>query len=482
MFHCNRTTWTWRASVTTVLCGALFATGAMAANVKLQTIDVTPAAKTITVGQQLSFTATGTFSDGSKQALGPAMSDVAGGHWSTCALLTSRGVQCWGRNNEGQLGDGNTVDLHTPGASVKGISTATAVTFGGSNACALLAGGTVQCWGSNLDGALGNGATVSHSTTPVIVKGIGTAIAVGAGWQHACALLASGAVECWGLNNYGQVGNGSNTNSSIPVPVTGINTATALHLGDHHSCAVLASGAVQCWGLNNYGQLGNGTTTNSNTPVTVSGITNATAVTAGSFNSCALLASGAVQCWGYGGNGELGNGTNVVVSTTPVYVTGISTAVAITGGGNADIGLASHYCADLNNGSVQCWGWNEWGDLGNGTTNNSNIPVTVPGIHAPTRLAAGAGHTCALFSGGVMKCWGRNNCGQLGNGQALGSDVPTPVPVMVLGTPGVVWKSSNAAKATITDHGVATGRAAGNTTITATTAGFINDNATLTVK
>jgi alpha-tubulin suppressor-like RCC1 family protein len=101
---------------------------------------------------------------------------------------------------------------------------------------------------------------------------------------------------------------------------------------------------------------------------------------------------------------------------------------------------------------------------------------------SPTKLAAGAGHTCALFSGGVMKCWGRDNCGQLGNGTWTASDVPTPVPAKVVGTPGVLWKSSNTAKATITDHGLATGRAAGNTTITATTAGSINDNAVLTVK
>ncbi len=481
MFHSNRTTRSFHASVTTVLCAALVTTGAMAANITLQTIDVTPTAKTISVGQKQSFTATGTFSDGSKQALTSAMTNVAGGHWSTCALLTSRGVECWGRNNAGQLGDGNTVDLLVPGAPVTGISTATAVAFGGSNACALLAGGAVQCWGSNLHGALGNGSKVAISSTPVIVKGVGTATALDAGWQHGCALLAGGAVECWGYNAYGQVGNGSNTDSYIPVQVSGITSAKALGLGEHHSCAVLASGVVQCWGMNNDGQLGDGTATDSNTPVTVAGITNATAVAAGAFNSCALLAGGTVNCWGSGAGGELGNGSNGI-SHTPVPVTGISTAVAITGGGNADIGWQGHYCALLRSGRVQCWGWNEWGQLGNGTTTNSNIPVTVPGIYAPTKLAAGAGHTCALFSGGVMKCWGRNNCGQLGNGTWTASDVPTPVPAIVLGTPGVVWRSSNLTKATISDHGVATGRAVGNTTITATTAGFINDNAVLTVK
>ena len=155
MFHTNPTTRTLHASVTIVLCAGLLATGAMAANVTLQTIDVTPAAKTISVGQSQIFTATGTFSDGSKQVLTSAMTDVSGGHWSTCALLSSHGVECWGRNNAGQLGDGNSGDssnLLIPGPPVSGISTAKAVAFGGSNACALLARGAVQCWGSNLHG------------------------------------------------------------------------------------------------------------------------------------------------------------------------------------------------------------------------------------------------------------------------------------------------------------------------------------------
>jgi alpha-tubulin suppressor-like RCC1 family protein len=249
--------------------------------------------------------------------------------------------------------------------------------------------------------------------------------------------------------------------------VTGISTATAISVGTYHACAIVASGSVQCWGENPFGQLGNGTTTDSNTPVTVSGIGNAIAIATTGGSTCALLASGEIECWGW----EVGNGGSR--SSIPVLVAGISTATAITAGDE-------HVCAALRGGPVFCWGDNSYGQLGDGTTNNSGTPVRVHAIYAPTRLAAGSWDTCALFSGGVMKCWGLNDRGQLGNRRRTGLRA-NPLPVNVVGTPGVVWTSSDPTTATIGARGLATGRAAGNTTITATTPGFINDNAVLTV-
>ncbi len=139
-----------------------------------------------------------------------------------------------------------------------------------------------------------------------------------------------------------------------------------------------------------------------------------------------------------------------------------------------------HACAVLREGSVKCRGYNLYGQLGNGNTRNSNSPVLVRGIRTPNALAAGSYHTCALLAAGSMGCWGLNNYGQLGNRRQTSN--ANPAPITVVGTPGIQWISSDPSKATITDRGVATGRAAGNTTITATTAGLINDNAVLTVK
>jgi alpha-tubulin suppressor-like RCC1 family protein len=471
MFHSKRTTRNWRATLTTVLCGALLTGVAMAAPPTLQTISVTPTAKTVSVGQKQSFKATGTFSNGSTHVLGPDIRNIGAGFDATCALLTSGGVECWGRNDIGQLGDGSTTDSLVP-RPVKGISTATAVDYMAFHGCAVLVGGTLRCWGDNSYGELGDGTTTS-SATPVTVSGISTATAVSLSDGFSCALLASGSVQCWGVNGDGELGNGSMARSDIPVPVLGISTATALSVGYTHSCALLASGSVQCWGTNTYGELGNGSPASfSTTPVTVRGISTATAVAAGGSSACALLASGAVQCWGQNTFGQLGNGSYVRYSNVPRSVTGISTAIAITAGG-------SHHCAVLSSGSVKCWGDNEYGQLGTGTTKNARTPVHVL-VGAPTRLVAGFWHTCALFSGGAMRCWGRDEQGQLGNRRK--TDDPNPLPVNVIGTPGVVWQSSDPSRATITDRGVAIGRAAGNTTITAITAKFINDNAVLTVK
>ena len=478
MMHCNRRTRGLHAITASALVASLLATGAMAAPPNLQTIAVTPANKTLSTGQKQSFTATGTFSNGSTHVLGPAIRKITPGWVDTCALLASGGVECWGDNQYGQLGDGRTVDSLVA-RPVKWIATATEVAVGQGHACARLARGAVQCWGANDAGQLGNG-TANPATTPVPVSGISTAtaLALGPAPAHSCALLTNGKTKCWGYNFHGELGNGTNAGSSIPVTVTGISTATQVTVGNSHGCALLVSGTVQCWGDNYHGQLGNGTNTPSNIPVTVSGIDSATAVAAGGFFTCALLADGTIKCWGHGGNAELGNGSSwpYADSLVPVSVVGISTAIAITAGGY-------HACALLADGSVQCWGYNNYGQLGNSalTASASNTPVSVGEINAPVRLAAGLFHTCALLSDGALRCWGLNDAGQLGNRQKTDYNANRR-PVNVVGTPGVSWQSSDPSKATISGRGLATALAIGNTTITATSAALINDNVVLTVK
>jgi alpha-tubulin suppressor-like RCC1 family protein len=247
---------------------------------------------------------------------------VAAGSLHTCVLQTNRHVSCWGANGEHQLGDGGTTPSDEP-FEVSGIGNATSIASGFFHSCAVRAGGTVACWGRNAQGQLGNGSS-APSAVPVAVSGLTDATEVVTGISHTCALRATGEVVCWGADNEGQLGNGlSDTSTSVPTAVTGITNATGLEAGLTHACARLATGEVKCWGGNQYGQLGDGSDNNARaTPVLVSGLTDATAMTAGWSHTCARRTSGALACWGAGANGELGNGTNPVFSNTPVAVTG----------------------------------------------------------------------------------------------------------------------------------------------------------------
>jgi hypothetical protein len=234
------------------------------------------------------------------------------------------------------------------------------ITAGVSHTCARLTDGTVQCWGDNLFGKLGNG-TYTGADTPQTVLGLSTAVEITAGLLHTCARLTDGTVQCWGA--------GGTHTGTTPQTVSGLSTAVEITAGFGHTCARLTDGTVQCWGNNVFGQLGNGTPAGAYTPQTVSGLSTAVEITAGVFHTCARLTDGTVQCWGDNDFGQLGNGT-YTGADTPQTVLGLSTAVEITAGD-------SYTCARLTDGTVQCWGDNSSGQLGNGTYTGATTPQTV---------------------------------------------------------------------------------------------------------
>jgi alpha-tubulin suppressor-like RCC1 family protein len=388
--------------------------------------------------------------------------EVSAGHFHTCALLSDCTVKCWGENEAGQLGDGSMNHRHknhiyeddfspTP-VQVNGITNASAISAGHFHTCALLSDGTIKCWGDNDDGQLGDGS-MNHghknkwgqdfNQTPVQVSSITNASAVSAGYSHTCALLSDRTVKCWGNNKAGRLGDGSMNHghkngyeedvSPTPVQVNGITNASAISSGADYACALLSDRTVKCWGSNLEGELGNGTATNSSTPVRVSGITNASAISAGDSHACALLSGGKVECWGGSTFGELGDGSanhghedsfEMDFSPTPVQVSVITSAAAIDAG-------SSHSCALLSDGTVECWGGNSAGQLGNGNTDDSSTPVQVSNITNASAISAGYSHTCALLSGGKVECWGENPDGRLGNGTT--TNRRTPVSVAGLG-------------------------------------------------
>lgn len=434
-----------------------------------QALTVTPASPTISVGQAQQFTSP----DVSNAA------SVEAGDYHVCITLQNGEARCSGNNSAGQLGNGTVTDSSTP-VPVFSISQAAGVSAGGFHSCAVLRSGTVECWGRNTEGQLGDGSTTS-SDVPVTVSGITTAIAVAAGYHHTCALLQDGAVRCWGDNSYGELGDGtpidpnfprggaSGIHSSVPVAVTGINTAVSVTASDgYHSCAVLQDGTVRCWGDNVSGQLGDGSRNRSSTPVTVASITTAITVGSGDFHTCARLSDGRVSCWGLNYSGQLGDGT-ANDSETPVLVSGISTAVGVS------VGVV-HTCAVLQDGTARCWGNNSNGQVGDGTTTNRFAPVSVSGITTATSaVAAGNNDSCLVLRGGLVRCWGMNTYGELGTGAT--SDTSTPTAVAGI---NATWTSGDTSVATIDATGLATGVGPGSATIMAAFGGRTG-SATLTV-
>jgi len=348
-----------------------------------------------------------------------------GPSFHSCVLTNSGGVRCWGNNDYAQLGDNSTTGSLIP-VDVSGLTGgATTVAIGFEHTCALVSGGAAQCWGANGLGELGD-STTAPRLTPVAVSGLSSGVtAVATGWGHTCASVKGGA-QCWGFNNSGQLGNNSTLKSSIPVAVSGLTSGvTTITTGYGHSCA-LVSGGAKCWGLNDNGQLGNSSTLKSLIPVTVSGLDSGVTAIATSYEHTCALVNGGVQCWGYNSSGQLGNGSTAD-SSIPVAVKGLTSGVTAITTGDA------HTCALTSSGGVQCWGYNNSGELGDNSTTKSLTPVTVSGLSSGvTAIASGKSHTCALVSSGI-KCWGLNDSGQLGDNST--TNRLTPVDVLVFNTP-----------------------------------------------
>jgi alpha-tubulin suppressor-like RCC1 family protein len=316
------------------------------------------------------------------------VSVVSASDWGACALVRTgglgTGVRCWGDDKHGQLGDGNTgsgTDATSP-VKVKNLSAdVTAIAAGNMTACALEHNAGARCWGYNDGGQLGDGTTTS-SALPVSVKNLpGNLAQVAVGWDHACALLFSGTVRCWGKNEAGQLGDGSTSDSSTPVTVTGLTDAVQIATGDELSCALRAAGDVWCWGADNFGELGDGMSGkghDSDVPVQVIALPGpAVSIAASDSTVCAAIVGGLVDCWGGNSSGQLGTGSiGVPASSSSPLGSLLFTegTLGASGGGGATI------CGLSTSQRAFCWGDNSFGELGDGKSgpsNDSGSPVKV---------------------------------------------------------------------------------------------------------
>jgi alpha-tubulin suppressor-like RCC1 family protein len=363
--------------------------------------------------------------------ISPVAITAAGFH--SCVLLQDKTVECWGSNASGELGRAQqgAIQWGLP-ARISGLSEVTSVVAGSTFTCAIISGGTVECWGDNSSGQLGNGS-VASSASPVVVQGLQDVTSIALGFDSACAILSDRTVKCWGNNDFGQLGDGLKESSVTPVSVTDLTDAVALAIGCAFSCAVISDGTAKCWGRNGDGELGVGTGVDSLVPQTVVGLTSATSLAAMCSRTplrsvsewpfgeaiCAILTDGSVSCWGRNALGQLGNGTTKN-SLKPTGVVGASDVTTLAGG--ALLG-----CAATRDGAVQCWGNNNFGQLGDGTGANSSIPVTVSGLTNVAQIAAGSDHVCALLRDSSVNCWGSNVYNNLGNDDMRSSSRPVAV-------------------------------------------------------
>ena len=304
------------------------------------------------------------------------------------------------------------------------------LTAGSSHTCGAASTGTPFCWGFNQQGGVGDGSNVNRPT-PIAVAGLPSGVThVSAGHIHSCAATPAGAAYCWGDNQYGQLGDGTTIQRTSAVPVQGASGLTFVQIaaGTRHTCGLTTGGFIYCWGDNAFGQLGDGTTTQRSVPSMVVmpvGIS-FTQVTAGDLHTCAVASNSRAYCWGYNQSGRLGDGTTIM-RLSPVQVVGPQFKQVEAGW--------YHTCGVSLDDRGYCWGANNNGQLGDGTTTTRKAPAAVLLTAIFVRMSAGGTHSCALINAGVITCWGSNQYGKLGDATTTASNIPT----VLQGANGIVF-------------------------------------------
>jgi alpha-tubulin suppressor-like RCC1 family protein/endonuclease/exonuclease/phosphatase family metal-dependent hydrolase len=342
---------------------------------------------------------------------------LSAGGQDSCLTRSDGQAKCWGRNDFGQIGDGTTTRRDSP-AKVIGTGWSS-ISTSGSTTCGIKDDGTLWCWGLDNYGQLGSGrGHVAHQPRQV---GRGHHwMQVSSAWTHTCAVKSDGSLWCWGQNLRGQLGIGSvNRDRGRPQRVGTDSDWSSVTTGGWHTCALTTAGAAWCWGHNAFGELGDGTITGRNRPTQVTGSTTWLQLSAAWAQTCGVTRSGGMKCWGFNRQGQLGDGT-VTNRARPAAVIGDQTWTEVTTGDGSTCGVDS-------SAALWCWGDDRYGQLGDaGSGQPTTTPARVAALTSPVQLtSAGWLHTCATPVGGVFSCWGNDEVGQLGNGTTGTIETPS---------------------------------------------------------
>jgi alpha-tubulin suppressor-like RCC1 family protein len=352
-------------------------------------------------------------------------------HW--CALTAGGNAYCGGDNLYGQIGNGTQGEDVVPSAPVSDLTEVASVHVLNNTSFALREDGTVWCWGHN-DALLGVGEKCHNlCLVPTMKEDLASVgiLATGfsgswAGYGFACAILDSGQIECWGANYRGQLGNGTLLDSSVPTKVVGVEGAVAMAATNLTACAATADGLLWCWGRNTSGQLGTGSTPADDATLTrVNGPVGFSSLSATSMFSCATGTDERVWCWGASYKGNYGSGYGNVLAQTPTQVSWLAgvSQVSAGAGHSDDTGYSTTTCAVVQ-GTAWCWGNNDHGQVGDGTTEESLQPVPVIGLPGAKYIATGYNHSCAIGLSGGTWCWGKGTSGAPGQGGYKDSTEP----------------------------------------------------------
>lgn len=354
---------------------------------------------------------------------------VSAGGAHTCAVTTDGQAYCWGENSAGQLGIGTDegpeicggLPCSTRPVRVVGGLIFRSVHAGTSHTCGVTTDDRAYCWGANIWGELGDGTadrTLRRATPTAVAGGIPfRQLTAGAGYT--CGRTATDVAYCWGNNVFGQLGDSSTTNRLTPVRVAGGQLFRYLSAGAQHTCGIATSGRTFCWGTNEFGQIGDSSTVRfRQRPSRVAGGYEFRQVDPGTSHTCAVTADSRAFCWGSGTSGQLGSG-KTDRSLSPRGVLGGLYFARVTAG-------EDYTCAEAVGRLPYCWGYNGFGQLGDGTTTTRSTPVLVSGGLYFKQVDAGVTgrHTCGKTAAGTVYCWGWNLYGQLGNGTTTDNAKP----------------------------------------------------------